>query len=497
MFEVPVYRAEVADGISEAVKGSGRLVVASAALPSTLDALSPAQLARARAVAGKWAGAARSDFDLHYIDTVLVTTGWNKNDDVFDRVETWVARKTPEDKQLNYAHDDARIVGHIVSNTPVKVDGTAIGEAIPDGTSVDDLPPKFHLLAGAVLFKCWQTPELQERMDDILAAIARNELAVSMECLFNGFDYALKSAAGTKVVARNEQTAFLSKHLRCYGGTGAYGEYRVGRLLRNIVFSGMGLVKDPANPESVILPPAEAFSPAAADFQTFFPERVSAAVYSIPTDEVKIKVEELMTPEQIEALKAELAAAKADNAKLKAGQSETEIAELKARLDAATAAKTDLEGKLAKAEADLKAAGDEAAKAKAQLDEVAKTLAEAQDEVKTLHADKAKAERVAAIKSKLNYDDATAATFHDLTEALPADKFAAHLDAIAKTVAAKAPEAPKAPEADKAGEAAAKTTDLGTAQAKTEPALATAGDAEVNAVRETIAAQFGWTKETE
>jgi hypothetical protein len=64
-------------------------------------------------------------------------------------------------------------------------------------------------------------------MDRVLAEIAKGEWFVSMECLFKGFDYALKGRDGsTRVVARNEQTAFLTKHLRAYGGTGKYGEYR-------------------------------------------------------------------------------------------------------------------------------------------------------------------------------------------------------------------------------------------------------------------------------
>jgi len=38
-----------------------------------------------------------------------------------------------------------------------------------------------------------------------------------------------------------------------YGGSGKYSNYRVGRLLRDLSFSGKGLVSKPANPHSVIL----------------------------------------------------------------------------------------------------------------------------------------------------------------------------------------------------------------------------------------------------
>ena len=55
-------------------------------------------------------------FDLYYINSVLVSTGWNKNDDVFDTKETWTARNTPEDKQFNFMHSEDDIIGHITGN---------------------------------------------------------------------------------------------------------------------------------------------------------------------------------------------------------------------------------------------------------------------------------------------------------------------------------------------------------------------------------------------
>jgi uncharacterized coiled-coil protein SlyX len=82
-----------------------------------------------------------------------------------------------------------------------------------------------------------------------------------MECLFAGFDYAvIDQAGGSKVIARNEESSFLTKHLRAYGGTGEYEGYKIGRSLRDISFSGKGLVSKPANPRSIILDSSRAFS---------------------------------------------------------------------------------------------------------------------------------------------------------------------------------------------------------------------------------------------
>ena len=46
--------------------------------------------------------------------------------------------------------------------------------------------------------------------------------------------------------------SYLTKYLRAYGGQGEYDNYKIGRVLRNITFSGKGFVDKPANPDSVI-----------------------------------------------------------------------------------------------------------------------------------------------------------------------------------------------------------------------------------------------------
>ena len=89
-------------------------------------------------------------------------------------------------------------------------------------------------------------------MKNIIAEIEEGKWFVSMECLFPAFDYALQTSEGeTKIIERNEASAFLTKHLRAYGGEGTYENYRIGRLLRNLAFSGKGLVSKPANPRSI------------------------------------------------------------------------------------------------------------------------------------------------------------------------------------------------------------------------------------------------------
>jgi hypothetical protein len=194
--------------------------------------------------------AALNDADLYYVQSILVSSSWNKNDDVFDKAEVWKAKSTPEDKPTNLEHDEDQIVGHIVSNWPVDTKGNII----PDNTSVEDLPEKFHILTGSVIYRNFTSPELRDRANALIDQIKDGTKYVSMECYFDNFDYGLTNKVNGeyKVLERNNNTAYLTKHLRAYGGLGEYEDYKIGRVLRNINFSGKGFVDKPANPESVI-----------------------------------------------------------------------------------------------------------------------------------------------------------------------------------------------------------------------------------------------------
>ena len=77
----------------------------------------------------------KDQIDLHYLESVLVSTGWNKNDDVFTVGATWEARNTPEDKQFNFMHDENDIIGHITGSYVLNKDGKKIeasSEAAPE-----------------------------------------------------------------------------------------------------------------------------------------------------------------------------------------------------------------------------------------------------------------------------------------------------------------------------------------------------------------------------
>tara|TARA_B100002019_G_scaffold244576_1_gene221596 strand:- start:3077 stop:4585 length:1509 start_codon:yes stop_codon:yes gene_type:complete len=247
---IKIYQREIEDGVGELVKSTASVAYCSAATLKKSEVPFP-ELKDLTDIELEKLGIAKAEnkdqIDLHYIESVLVSCGWNKNDDVFLAKATWEARNTPEDKQFNFMHDENDIIGHITGSYVLTKDGKAVADD-------SDMPEDFDIISQAVLYNSWTGAENRERMQQIIAEIKEGKWFVSMECLFSGFDYALTDSEGnSKLLARNEESAFLTKHLRAYGGSGEYEGYKVGRALSNISFSGKGLVSKPANPRSVIL----------------------------------------------------------------------------------------------------------------------------------------------------------------------------------------------------------------------------------------------------
>ena len=304
-----IYQSEIDDGLRDQVLTNNTL-----AWDIVAESFTPEINIKSSALE-KIIAENKDQIDLYYLRSILVTAGWNKNDDVFHPQELWDARDTPEDKPFNFMHDERDIIGHITGNTVVDVEGNEI-------VSDESLPSTFNILTTAVVYTEWSDPSQRERMRKIVAEIEEGKWFVSMECLFPDFDYALAREDGqTEVVTRDEASAFLTKHLRAYGGTGEYDNYRVGRLLRNLSFSGKGLVSKPANPNSVILDRTGSYG----GENISFTQDKTLTISSIK----EIKMSESYE-KQVDDLRAELAEAKAANEALQ----EKVAAEQQAEFDA-------------------------------------------------------------------------------------------------------------------------------------------------------------------
>jgi chemotaxis protein histidine kinase CheA len=312
--------------------------------------------------------------DLFYIESILVSTNWNGNDDVFYKDEVWPARSTAIDKQFNYMHNEKDIIGHMTSAHIVGVDGSEIDMSL----SLAEAPDFFDIVVGSVIYKKWSDPELQSRMNQIIAEIQAGKKFVSMEARFKGFDYAAIAEDNSMlVIARNEQTSFITKHLRAYGGNGSYEGYRVGRLLRDITFSGKGLVDNPANKRSHIT--SYSFNGTKASLQEDFRSQAMENTVS--------KAELDATKAILDNAKAELEKVKADLDKVKADKQtvEAELVNEKALSGQKSEKIQALELSVAKFGEDMKKKDEDEKKMKAELlkrDRVAALLGAGVESVK-------------------------------------------------------------------------------------------------------------------
>ncbi len=318
--------------------------------------------------------AEKKDFDLFPVDSLMVSVGWNKNYDVFLRSEVWGARATPEDKPLNIQHNELDIIGHIVANYVID----NAGNVIDSDTKFEDLPDVFHIIANSVVYTKWSDETRSKLVAEIVEQI-KKDLAednkasafwkVSMECLFSRFDYALIDSVGKEtIIERSEASAFLTPLLKCYGGTGQFKEYKIGRVMRNICFSALGLVNKPANPDSVIFDGVLSFREESTSNINEIMETVMANDIDTSKElitELKSKVEtlEANSASLADKLSKSEAAAKEHADKLIKIENENKI--LNDKLVAFETEKTDLSKKLADSEAKVISAEKSLAEIKA------------------------------------------------------------------------------------------------------------------------------------
>jgi hypothetical protein len=343
------------------------------------------------------------DLELFYpTRSILATTIWNKNDDVFSPQHTWAARHTPVHSPTNIDHDHKKIVGHITDSWVINAEG----ELIADDTEEKDLPSKFHLCNGAVIYKYSREKDLVTRAETLIAEIESGKKFVSMECLFPDFDYAVVSPDNNYyILKREESSAFLTKHLRIYGGKGEYNGNKIGRFLKNMVFSGKGYVDNPANPESIIFDNGTEFNFSSASYKdnwfnvedkTIIGVDINIKQLSLSEDvtENKIMAEENTVIAKLEAQVASLTKQLVD-ADVKAKNDEIES--LKAQVAKAAA---EVETQKAVAEefkTQVTVAQEEVAKVKAEVAELTTAKTELEAKVEVAVKNETRATRIAKL----------------------------------------------------------------------------------------------------
>jgi hypothetical protein len=296
-----IFEREIFDGLAENITSQNTIAICCDIIPSKDSRANLFNENQQIAIA--CLGGQYQQSDLYYLNSVLVSTGWNKNDDVFTKENLWNARSTPVNKPFNFMHDENDIIGHITGSMVLDQEGNLI----PD--SSESVPDYFDILTSAVIYKSWADKDQKDRVLNLIEEIDNGSWSVSMECMFSDFDYAVVDKnGGSRVLARTKDSAFLTKHLRAYGGQGEYEGYKLGRLLKGFYFSGKGLVNKPANPRSVIFSKdINPFNKTISNFQTTAmevnemtePNQEQISELQRNLDEINVKLQSVLAEKQV------------------------------------------------------------------------------------------------------------------------------------------------------------------------------------------------------
>jgi len=190
--------------------------------------------------------------DLQYFSAIFVSAGTNLNGAHFLPSELVKAEDTIVSKALDVEHKEEDIIGHIYDRAFVDSDNNRLDLAElanKEDASLDRENNDMHVVIAGVIYK--------NRFPNLAKEVADGEWKVSMECYFSNYDVKI----GNMILTRKEAEMMgLAHDDRLFGKLAKIikkgkeiAEGKLERVLRGIVFSGCGVVKNPANPPSVIL----------------------------------------------------------------------------------------------------------------------------------------------------------------------------------------------------------------------------------------------------
>lgn len=190
--------------------------------------------------------------DLQYFSAVFVSAGTNLNGAHFLPSELVKAEDTIVSKALDVEHKEEDIVGHIYDRAFIDDNNQKLNVeelASKEDASLDSENDDMHVVIAGVVYK--------NRFPNLAKEISDGDWKVSMECYFANYDVKIGNLILTQREAEVMGLAYsdnlfgkLAKVIK-KGKEIAVGTLE--RVLRGIVFSGCGVVKNPANPPSVIL----------------------------------------------------------------------------------------------------------------------------------------------------------------------------------------------------------------------------------------------------
>lgn len=190
--------------------------------------------------------------DLQYFSAIFVSAGTNLNGAHFLPSELVKAEDTIVSKALDVEHKEEEIIGHIYDRAYINDDHQRLDLqelANKEDASLDSENNDMHVVIAGVIYK--------NRFPNLAKEVSSGEWKVSMECYYSNYDVKI----GEMILTRREAEVMgLAHDDKLFGKLAKIikkgkeiAEGTLERVLRDIVFSGCGVVKNPANPPSVIL----------------------------------------------------------------------------------------------------------------------------------------------------------------------------------------------------------------------------------------------------
>lgn len=187
--------------------------------------------------------------DLLYFSAIFVSSGENLNHAYFLPNELVQAEGTIVNKALDVEHNENEIIGHLYDRAFIDKDGNRL-ELADLKEKANTIDTDVHVAIAGVIYK--------NRFPNLASEVSEKTWRVSMECYYQDYDIKVgdliidKQEAEVLGVACKKQNIF-GKTAKVIKGGVKVAEGAVTRVLRGIIFSGCGIVKNPANPPSVIL----------------------------------------------------------------------------------------------------------------------------------------------------------------------------------------------------------------------------------------------------
>ena len=189
--------------------------------------------------------------DLLYFSAILVSSGENLNHAYFLGSELFAAEGTITNKALDVEHNESDIIGHIIDKVYTDKDNKPLDLKELSSRETASLDSQeMHIQIAGIIYKN-RFPELSQEIKD-------GGWKVSMECYYENYDVKignmiLNHKDAEMLGLASVSDSLLGKMAKVIKDGKEIASGAIARVLRGICFSGCGIVKNPANPVSVIL----------------------------------------------------------------------------------------------------------------------------------------------------------------------------------------------------------------------------------------------------